>query len=144
MSYNNPYAAYQKTQTVTANQNKLIIMLHDGAIRFLAQAASAIKNEDYYNKAVLFNKTNKIISQLWGSLDHERGGEIASNLAGIYAYVTRRLNEANVSNDTGAIKEVMSLLREIRDGWEQAERVAPAAAPSESSPSAKESLQVAA
>jgi flagellar protein FliS len=58
-----------------------------------------------------------IIEGLRGSLDHERGGEIALNLDRLYDYMGRRLFEANLNNNTEYLDEVRSLLNEIRGAW---------------------------
>ena len=119
MSFNNPYASYRTTQTVTASQTQLIVMLHDGAIRFLAQAAQAITSKNYPEKAVNFEKVANIILHLWGTLDHERGGALAGNLDSLYAYMHRRLLEANIHDDVTIIKELMQHLRALRGSWSQ-------------------------
>ncbi len=117
MMNNNPYAAYRTTQTVTASKTQLLVMLHDGAIRFLAQSAVAVKKKDYETKSINLNKAIAIVDHLWGTLDMERGGEIAENLERIFLYLRGRLLEFNVSDDLSIIKEVMQHLREIRSAW---------------------------
>ncbi len=119
MSFNNPYSSYRTTQTITASQTQLIVMLHDGAIRFLAQAALAISNKDYPEKGVNFEKVANIVLHLWGTLDKERGGELAGNLDNIYAYMQRRLMQANLNDDLEIIKELMQHLRALRSSWAQ-------------------------
>ena len=61
----------------------------------------------------------RLIDGLRSCLDHERGGEVAANLAALYEYMTRRLTEANLRNDQRPLDEVADLLDEIRGGWEQ-------------------------
>lgn len=39
---NNPYKAYQKTQITTASREKVLLMLYEGAIRFVKHAEVAI------------------------------------------------------------------------------------------------------
>ena len=55
--------------------------------------------------------------ELKGSLDLEKGGEIAANLDSLYAYMTRRLIEANHENSVEKVQEVTNLLSEILQGW---------------------------
>jgi flagellar protein FliS len=119
---NNPYASYQKTQTSTSSQIQLIVMLHDGTIRHLAKAAEAISKRDYNAKAEAFNKALKIIEHLWGTLDKEKGGEIAQNLEKTYAYLHARLMESNLRDDFKPLKEVMNHLRGLRESWAAVEK----------------------
>ena len=57
---------------------------------------------------------------LQGSLDYERGGEIAVNLGQLYGYSIRKLFAANVNLDTTPdnVAEVKSLLEPIAEAWE--------------------------
>jgi flagellar protein FliS len=117
MALNNPYAQYRQTQTSTASQIQLIVMLHDGAIRHLAKAAEALAKKDYSAKAEAFGKAFKIIEHLCGTLDKENGGDLAKNLEQIYAYMHERLMQANLRDDFGPIKEVINHLRGMRESW---------------------------
>ena len=92
-------------------------MLHDGAIRFLAQAAAATADKDFAKKSLNLNKAIQIIDHLWGSLDHEKGGEIAGNLSTIFAYMHKRLIFANFNDDVVAMEEVISHVRGLRESW---------------------------
>ena len=56
---------------------------------------------------------------LQASLDLEKGGEIAANLADLYAYCSRRLLHANLKSDVEAVQEVKKLMSEIREAWAQ-------------------------
>ena len=66
-----------------------------------------------------FSRKNARRFGLQGSLDMEKGGEIAGNLADLYDYCTRRLMHANLKNDLDAVREVKKLMGEIRDAWSQ-------------------------
>jgi flagellar protein FliS len=119
MSIANPYAAYRAAQTTTSSQLQLIVALHDGAMRNLAKAANALAKKDYPAKAEAFGKALKIINHLWSSLDKNNGGEVAENLDAIYAYMHKRLVQANLRDDFGPIKEAIVHLRELRESWAQ-------------------------
>ena len=69
-------------------------------------------------KGTAIGKAVRLISQLDGSLDMARGGEIARNLRNLYGYMLNRLTTANVNNDPAIVAEVMSLLRTIKVGWD--------------------------
>ena len=113
----NGYAVYQETAVTTQSKGKLVVMLYDGAIKFLKQAIIAIENEDFQTKNNLIIKAQDIILELNAVLDMEAGGEIAENLRKLYVYVGRRLAEANVKNDISVINEVIKLLDELNQAW---------------------------
>ena len=58
-----------------------------------------------------------IIAGLRSSLDHQSGGEIASNLEDLYLYMEQRLLKSNLENDGAILDEVTALMREISAGW---------------------------
>jgi flagellar protein FliS len=119
----NGYARTYQTQAVlTASPGQLVLMLYDGALRFLAQAHAAMEaDQNDWRRIEVINrnllKAQNIIAELQGTLNHEAGGEVAANLDQLYAYYNRRLFEANFQKDVTPVIEVEGLLRELRDGW---------------------------
>ncbi|MCS7204510.1 MAG: flagellar export chaperone FliS [Leptospiraceae bacterium] len=114
------YDSYKDTEILTADQGKLILMLYDGAIRFLNVA---IDNMDFRKYDIVNNniiKAQDIITELMLSLNLEEGGEIARNLFNIYAYLKKRLLEGNIKKDIEILKEVIYHLTTLRSAWEEA------------------------
>jgi flagellar protein FliS len=70
-------------------------------------------------KGKSLGKAIRLINQLNGSLDMERGGKVAQNLRALYLYMLERLTLANVTNDARIVAEAASLVRKIKDGWDQ-------------------------
>lgn len=119
MSNTNPYNQYKQTQITTANQGKLIVMLYDGAIKFLNIALDNMspRTYDVVNNNII--KAQDIITELLLSLNMDEGGEISQNLFNLYMYFKRQLLEANIKKDQEIIIHVIKLLKELRDAWEQ-------------------------
>ena len=119
MSNTNPYNQYKQTQITTANQGKLIVMLYDGAIKFLNIALDNLdlKTYDVVNNNII--KAQDIVTELLLSLNMEEGGEISQNLFNLYMYFKKQLLEANIKKDGEILKQVIKLLKELRDAWDQ-------------------------
>jgi len=100
-----------------ASPKELIGMLLDGALTALAKSKGAIERKDISERTLQLNKANDIILGLKDFLDHEKGGEIASNLDALYDYMVRTLIQANRNNDQEKVQEVMNLLLEVKSGW---------------------------
>jgi len=116
----NPYDQYKRTEINTANQGKLIVMLYDGAIKFLNIALESIVNHKTYDVAnAHILKTQDIVTELLLSLNMNEGGEISRNLSSLYVYFKKRLLEANIQKDPEMIREVLTLMKELRDAWEK-------------------------
>jgi flagellar protein FliS len=101
-----------------ASPYRIIQMLMEGALTKLATAKGCIARNDIAEKSRQITWGMNIIQGLRTSLDAEKGGDIASNLDSLYEYMGRRLLEANVNNDAAIIDEVITLLREIKAGWD--------------------------
>ncbi|MBN2039961.1 MAG: flagellar export chaperone FliS [Spirochaetes bacterium] len=115
----NPYDQYKSTEINTANQGKLIVMLYDGAIKFLNIALNNmdIKTYDVVNTNIL--KAQDIITELLLSLNMKEGGEISSNLFNLYLYFKKRLLEANIQKSPEIVQEVLNHLTVMRDSWDK-------------------------
>lgn len=117
----NPYAKqqkeYLKTQVQTASKEQLVLMLMDGILRFSEQGRQAIHDKNIEKKQFALVRTQDIIIELVNGLDHEKGGDIATNLSRLYAYALKRLVEANLKNDTTGIDEVQNIFKSLREAW---------------------------
>ena len=119
MAPTNPYNQYKQTQISTANQGKLIVMLYDGAIKFLNIALENIEPMHYDTVNTNILKTQDIITELLLALNMNEGGEISQNLFSLYMYFKRQLLEANMRKDPEMIKHILKLMKEMRDAWDQ-------------------------
>ncbi|MCB1310036.1 MAG: flagellar export chaperone FliS [Leptospiraceae bacterium] len=119
LSRANQYKAYKDTEISTANQGKLIVMLYDGALRFLRLAIDNMDPRSYDVVNLNIIKAQDIVTELMLSLNMNEGGEIAENLFSIYAYLKKRLLEANIAKDAGILEEVCKLLLELKGAWDE-------------------------
>lgn len=137
MSYANAANAYRRTQAEAGTPLELVVMLYDGALRFLAQAQDAMARRDIKERHIALDKTLAIVGHLQSTLDTERGGALAAELDRLYSYMSGRLLEGAAQNDPKAIAEVMKLLTNLRDAWHTISTVPPpmvASAPVEAHP----------
>lgn len=112
-----PYQAYQKTSVQTADQATLIIMLYDGAIRFLKKGRGKIYTGDMEGAHNYLVRSRQIVSELLATLRPEKAGEIGANLKRIYVYTHNRLVEANLRKDPEIVEEIVQILSTLREGW---------------------------
>ena len=97
---------------------QLIQMLFDGLIETLSAVEGEIERKNIAEKCRFLNRATSIVYGLQDSLDFKKGGDLARNLSDLYEYMVRRLMHANLHNDVDAIREVKSLVNEIRSAWE--------------------------
>ncbi len=108
---------YQETAVTTQNKGKLVVMLYEGAIKFLKMAIKEIEGKDPEAKGEHISKAVDILFELNTVLDMEAGGEVSTNLRKLYLFMGRHLTEANAKQDIGMIEEVIKLLEELNQGW---------------------------
>jgi flagellar secretion chaperone FliS len=112
-------AAYKQQSILTATPGQLVVMLYDGCLRFLHQAAFAMRDGKPVEAGARLSRAEAIIDELLETLDLEQGGIIASRLQGIYVFCQRHLLEARGAADPEMIEKVGELLGELRDAWAQ-------------------------
>ena len=118
-TYSNYQNAYKKASVNTLDQNKLIIMLYDGAIKnanFAVQYMESGEIEKVHDSLI---KTKNIVTELLATLNMDQGGEIAKNLKSLYSYMFSQLVEANMEKKSEPVLTVIDLLKELRGAWVQ-------------------------
>ena len=109
--------AYQENSVTTQSKGKLVVMLYDGAIKFLKMAIKELEAQNHEAKSKYLNKAEDIINELNYVLDMDAGGEVATNLRSLYVFMIRHLHEANIEQDISKIEEVIKLLEELNQSW---------------------------
>lgn len=117
----NGYVNQYLTNTVqSASPEQLMLMLYDGAIRFISLAIQAIENGVIDKRAYYINKTSAIVTEFAATLDHSINPKLAEDLDALYSYMLNRMLEANLKNDTKPLIEVKKMLADLRATWAQA------------------------
>ena len=108
---------YKDNAVSTQGRGRLIVMLYDGAIKFMKLAIKELEAKNYEAKGQYINKTLNIINELNTVLDMNAGGEMASNLRKLYLFMTKHLSEANVKREPQMIRDVIKLMEELNQSW---------------------------
>lgn len=116
-AYFNQYLA---NQVNTASPEELLVMLYNGAIRFLSEAEMAMESGRVVRRCELISKSINIINELAATLDYEIGGQIATDLGALYTHMNQELLQANLKDDLSRLTQVKHLLVGLRDTWMQA------------------------
>jgi len=111
--------AYKQQSILTATPGQLVVMLYDGCLRFLNQAAYAMRGGDITESNARLSRAEAIIEELHSTLDMEKGGVVASRLQGIYVFCSKHLLDARRNREPENIEKVSELLAELRDAWAQ-------------------------
>jgi flagellar protein FliS len=111
---------YQNNQVTTASPEQVLIMLYDGAIRFVRQAKQAIVDGKQAEKAAAIGKVIAIVTEFSNTLDYEVGGEIALDLSRLYDFMIRELSAVNARGSLERLEPVEKILLELRGAFAEA------------------------
>ncbi|MFW6251862.1 MAG: flagellar export chaperone FliS [Halanaerobium sp.] len=104
---------YKQMQIKTASPGKLLLMLYQGAVKFMKLAKKNIREgkiEESHNNII---KAQNIILELQSTLNKEQGGEIALQLERLYDFIYRELIKANLNKNTRHLDNVIPLVEEL-------------------------------
>ena len=108
---------YLRSAVLTATPEQLHLMLYDGAIRFANQAREALKANDIEQTHNALSRTQRIVVEMQSSLRPEVDPELCERVGSLYDFIYRRLVEANVNKDAGALDEALDVLKHLRQTW---------------------------
>jgi flagellar protein FliS len=113
-----PYQHYRENAILTAGQERLALMLFEGAARFARDAFGQITASDLPAAHRSLTRAQDIVEYLAATANTDL--EVGRNLAALYDFIYRRLVEANISKDPHLIQEAGVLLEQLRDTWREA------------------------
>ena len=110
-------AAYGAVANAETNPLQQIIMLYDGAIKFLRLAAANIETDDLTAKAEHSNRALDIVSYLQSILDFEKGGDVAPTLDIFYITLSVQILNASAKLDSRKMEQAAESLIPVREAW---------------------------
>lgn len=115
----NAHTMYQTQQVTTADKGRLLLMMYEGAIKFLRQSKAGLEAGDIAKFCRFLSKGQAIIAELMNTLDFEKGGKIAQDLDRLYDFMLFYLTEANIHQDVQRIDKTISLINTIYSAFKE-------------------------
>ncbi|MBU3159059.1 flagellar export chaperone FliS [Clostridium frigoris] len=119
-AYGNAFNTYKSNSVNFASKDQLLLMLVDGAAKFSKIGRQAIIDKDINKAHENIVKTQNIFYELMSTLDVAKGGEWAESLMKVYDFITRRLLDANIKKSEATMNEIIPLIEDVRDTWNEA------------------------
>ncbi|HXY14402.1 MAG TPA: flagellar export chaperone FliS [Terriglobales bacterium] len=136
MSLTEREKTYLRAAVQNASPSGLVVILFDMLIGDLERVIAAVAAHDVEKRSSELKHAFLILQQLEGSLDTKNGGEAAKNFARFYALIRSKLLEAHIKISSDIVRRQIELLLDVRQAWQQSNRLSPSAA--QSSPLATE------
>lgn len=111
-------SAYKRNQINTASSEQLVLMLYDGARKFIKQAITSLQDGDMQSAHDNLIRSQNIVAELMSGINFE-AGEIADNLFQLYQFMHSRLIQANLNKDSQYAQEVLEMIENLRGAWAQ-------------------------
>jgi flagellar protein FliS len=115
----NSIKKYVNNSFLTRTPELLILDLYDGCIKFLRAALDGFNVESYEKINNNLNRADAIVDELNGSLNFEKGGEIAVNFRKLYTFIDRSITASNVKKDRQKAEDALKIIQMMRDTWSE-------------------------
>jgi flagellar secretion chaperone FliS len=112
--------AYKQADVLTASKETILLMLYEGAIRFVRSGIEALEAGKIEERSKQFLRAQDIITELRCTLDFKAAKDIAENLERLYEYATDRLIQANINHSAAPAREALKVLEELHSTWSEA------------------------
>ena len=129
MAYNSTgFDAYKQNSMNVTSTPKLVEMMYEGVLRFLAQAKKSATEDDIEKKVYWINRTISIFGEFVSILDYEKGGDVAHYLNGLYSHQIKTLSESLTFNgekkqqSIDIIDSSINLVKELLEAWKEANK----------------------
>ena len=109
---------YRRDAVMTARPDQLVTMLYDRLLQSILRAREELalgRDLDLVHKELVLGQ--RILGELELTLDTDRGGELATNLAQLYEFCAHQLVTANTTKTTEPLEVAEEIVREIRTAW---------------------------
>ncbi|MBF0283637.1 MAG: flagellar export chaperone FliS [Magnetococcales bacterium] len=108
---------YQSARANTASKEEILLMLYEGAVRFLERSIAELEAGNFAEHKNFLRRGRAIIEEFQNTLDFEKGGELALQLFDLYGTMLDFLSQANIRRDAGYIRRVINMLNTLLEGW---------------------------
>lgn len=119
----NAYNTYKTNSVNYASKEQLLLMLVDGAVKFAKIGKQGLLDKNIKIAHENIVKTENIFYELMATLDVEKAGNWGQSLMAVYDFIVRRLMDANMKKDAAIMDEVIPLIENVKDTWEQAYKI---------------------
>lgn len=110
---------YTNTRVETSSPLEVVVMLYEGALRFINDAERAVQARDHQEKANQINRALRIVQELANALDHEASPDLSQRLAELYEYVSYELLQGSAFNDVKRLDNGRRVLERLLGSWQE-------------------------
>jgi flagellar protein FliS len=111
--------SYQENSVFTAGREELILMLYNGAIKFINQGLHNFEEENWGQVGWNLVRAQKIVHYLAMCLNFKKGLDLAKKLDSLYRFILSRLSNGYMGKNREYVEDALGLLHTLRDAWQE-------------------------
>jgi flagellar protein FliS len=119
MSYGRQATRYREMEVLSASPGQLVVLLYDHMLVSLRRARVAMQERNFEQRGELLERARSVLTELLVTLDRERGGAVAENLAALYSFLLGELVQVGVVGDEARLDRVIHMIAELREAFAQ-------------------------
>jgi len=100
-----------------ASPHRLVAILYEELILAMAGLKQAIRRGDAVRRNDAAARATALLQSLEGSLDFDKGGDIARALSAVYGEARRLVGLGRSGDDADAIGRAQAMVAEIAEAW---------------------------
>ncbi len=108
---------YQELDVLSMTPGARLLLLYRHLEGNLRLGLRALEEGDIETRVVRLGKVSDIVAELLGSLDLAQGGEMASRLSSIYAWILGELPTLLSPEDGHRLVRILEMVSELQSAW---------------------------
>jgi flagellar protein FliS len=117
VSYATNAAQYQEVAVRSASPGQLVVQVYDHLLLNLRRSKLAIDQGNVDLRVTSLDRARQALGELLATLDHDKGGELAGQLSGLYAFFLGELTELGLRPNVARLERITALAAELRDAF---------------------------
>ena len=117
MSYATQTSSYREMELHAASPERLVVYVFEQLVVNLERARLAMERGDIELRVTALRRARNLVGELLATLDFEKGGPVATQLADLYQYMLYELVDIGMRGDVVTMKKLVNIATSLRDGF---------------------------
>ena len=117
MSYASQSSSYRDMEIQSASPERLVVIVFEQLVVNLERARMAMDRNDVELRVTSLRRARGLISELLTTLDFEKGGPLAKQLADLYQFMLYELVDIGQRKDVVTLRKLVNIATSLRDGF---------------------------
>ena len=117
MSYASQSSSYREMEIQSASPERLVVIVFEQLVVNLERARIAMERKDIELRVTSLRRARGLVGELLATLDFEKGGALANQLADLYQFMLYELVDIGQRGDVATMRKLVNIATSLRDGF---------------------------